>query len=175
MRKVISPETKLKVALEALKGQMTWAQICSKYKVSQPQVGKVKKLAEQSIRSGFSSKQDKTLNELREKNEELLKLLGEAQLENAWLKKNLKDLPIDFKRMLIDSNDSMSISEQCRILSLSRSSLYFVPSPLSPSDQLLTNNVDEIYVYLFAIIDWYSRFVLSWRLSLIIAAYMLYF
>lgn len=87
MRKVISPETKLKVAIEAFKGQMTWAQICSKYKVSQPQVGKIKKLAEQSIKSGFTSKQDKALNDLREKNEELLKLLGEAQLENAWLKK----------------------------------------------------------------------------------------
>lgn len=143
----------------------------------------------------------------------------------------------------------MSISEQCRILNLSRSSLYFSPSPLNPTEQALTNKIDEIYtccpfygtrristelrlngynvgrdrirtimqilgieaiypkrnlskpapnhkifpyllrgkiitkpnqvwsadityirlndgfVYLFAIIDWYSRFVLSWRLS----------
>lgn len=151
--------------------------------------------------------------------------------------------------MLIDSRDSMSISNQCRILDLSRSSLYFAPSPLSSLEQTLTNKVDEIYtqnpfygtrrisnelrlegfeagrdrvrtimrtlgieaiypkrnlskpapnhkifpyllrgkiitkpnqvwsadityvrltegfVYLFAIIDWYSRFVLSWKLS----------
>lgn len=90
MRKVISPETKLKVALEALKEQMTWAQICSKYKVSQPQVGKLKKLAEQSIRAGLNKKPDKVLCDLREKNEELLRLLGEAQLENAWLKKKFR-------------------------------------------------------------------------------------
>lgn len=143
----------------------------------------------------------------------------------------------------------MSISEQCRILDLNRSSLYFIPTPLSPHDQFLTNKVDEIYtrspfygtrristdlkleghdigrekirtimrtlgieaiypkrnlsksapnskkfpyllrgkiitepnqvwsadityirltegfIYLFAIIDWYSRYVLSWKLS----------
>lgn len=151
--------------------------------------------------------------------------------------------------MLIDSKDSMSISKQCHILNLSRSSLYFCPSPLNPTDQALINKVDEIYtrcpfygtrristelqlngygvgrdrirsimktlgieaiypkrnlskpapnhkifpyllrgkivknpnqvwsadityvrlndgfVYLFAIIDWYSRMVISWRLS----------
>ena len=87
MRKVISPETKLKVAVEAFKGQLTWSQICSKFKVSQPQIGKYKKIAEHSMIAGFSAKQDKKLVELEAKNEELLKLLGEAQLENAWLKK----------------------------------------------------------------------------------------
>lgn len=90
MRKVISPEIKLKVALEAIKGQMTWAQICAKYKISQPLIGKLKKIAEQNISTGFAAKQDKTLNDLREKNEELLKLLGEAQLENSWLKKKFR-------------------------------------------------------------------------------------
>jgi len=90
MRKVISPEIKFKVALEAIKGQMTWAQICSNYKVSQAQISKLKKLAEQSIKSGLITKPDKVLTELKEKNEELLKLLGEAQLENAWLKKKFR-------------------------------------------------------------------------------------
>lgn len=92
MRKVISPETKLRVALDAIKGQMTWAQICSKHKVSQPQVGKLKKQAEQNILTGFSAKKDKAVNELQEKNEELLKLLGAAQLENSWLKKKFSGL-----------------------------------------------------------------------------------
>lgn len=151
--------------------------------------------------------------------------------------------------MLIDASDSMSISHQCELINLPRSSLYFSPMPLSAKEQILTNRVDEIYtaypfygsrriqtelilegtsigrdrirtimrilgieaiypkrnlskpapnhkifpyllrgkvidkpnqvwsadityvrlvdgfIYLFAIIDWYSRFVLSWRLS----------
>lgn len=151
--------------------------------------------------------------------------------------------------MLVEPSKILSISEQCHLLELPRSSLYFAPSPLSDFSQLLTNKVDEIYtdspfygtrrimtelqlnginvgrdrirtimntlgletvypkrnlskpapnhkifpyllrgkiitkpnqvwsadityirlnegfIYLFAIIDWYSRFVLSWRLS----------
>ena len=98
MRRVISPEVKLKVAIEAIKGQLTWAQICSKYKVSMPQVGKLKKLAEKSIQSGFSTKEDKGLSELRERNEELLRLLGEAQLENSWLKKKFKGFTDGFQK-----------------------------------------------------------------------------
>ncbi len=47
MHRVISPDTKLRVAIDAIKGQMSLSQICSKHKVSQPQVGKLKKLAEQ--------------------------------------------------------------------------------------------------------------------------------
>lgn len=91
MRRVISPEVKLRVAIDAIKGELTWSQICSKHKVSQPQVGKIKKMAEQSILEGFSSKKDKATIELREKNEELLRLLGEAQFENSWLKKKFRE------------------------------------------------------------------------------------
>jgi transposase-like protein len=92
MRKIISPEIKAKIALDALKGQLTWAQICSKYKVSQPQISQYKKMAEQKITSCFGTKTDKNLQILREKNDELLKLLGEAQLENAWLKKKFRGI-----------------------------------------------------------------------------------
>lgn len=91
MRKTISPEIKAKIALDALKGQMTWAQICSKYKVSQTQINQYKKVAEQKIISCFGTKPDKHLQDLKQKNEELLKLLGEAQFENAWLKKKFKE------------------------------------------------------------------------------------
>ena len=87
MHKIISPELRMKITLEALKGQLTWAQICSKYNVSQPQIGRFKKQAEESMIAGFSKKPNKLIYELNKKNETLLKLLGEAQLENAWLKK----------------------------------------------------------------------------------------
>lgn len=40
----------------------------------------------------FSSKKDRNTAELTEKTEELLRLLGEAQFENAWLKKKLKGI-----------------------------------------------------------------------------------
>lgn len=92
MRKQISPDIKLKIALEAIREKLTWAQICSKYKVSNPQIQKFKKEAEKNILSGFSAKQDKQIQLQQDKIDELLKLVGQAQLENAWLKKKLKGI-----------------------------------------------------------------------------------
>jgi transposase len=90
MRKRLTAEAKAKIALEAIKGQLTWSQICSKYKVGQPRIGQLKKQAEESIFRGFNEKADKALASSEQKNEELLKMLGEAQLEVAWLKKKSK-------------------------------------------------------------------------------------
>ena len=87
MRKIITPKAKTAIAIEALKGQMTWAQISSKHKVSPPVINKIKKAAEESILRGFSKNPEKALALAEEKNQELLKMLGEAQLEIAWLKK----------------------------------------------------------------------------------------
>ena len=87
MPKIISPELKAKVAFDAIKEHYTWAQICSKNKVVRAQVNRWKKEAEEHVLAGFRGGQDKVAIELKRKNEELFKLLGEMQLENAWLKK----------------------------------------------------------------------------------------
>jgi len=87
MPKLISAELKTKVVIDALREELTWAQICSKHKVVRAQVNRWKKEAEKNILSGFRGGQDKVALELREKNDDLLKLLGEVQLENSWLKK----------------------------------------------------------------------------------------
>jgi transposase-like protein len=90
MPKIVSPENKTKVAIDAIKEEMTWAQICSRHKVSRVQINRWKREAETNILLGFRGGQDKVALELREKNEELLKLLGETQLENSWLKKKTR-------------------------------------------------------------------------------------
>jgi len=87
MPKLISPELKAKVAIDALKQELTWAQICSKHKVARVQINRWQKEAEKNILSGFRGGQDKIAAELRAKNDDLLRLLGEVQLENSWLKK----------------------------------------------------------------------------------------
>lgn len=87
MRKYLTPKVKTAIALDALKGQLTWTQISSKHKISAPKISEFKKCAEQSILRGFSEKSDKALAAAEEKNQELLRMLGEAQLEIAWLKK----------------------------------------------------------------------------------------
>jgi transposase len=90
VRKRLTPEAKAKIAIDAIKGQMTWSQICSKHKVNQQRINVLKRAAEDGILRTFSDKPNKSLASAEAKNEELLKMLGEAQLENAWLKKKSK-------------------------------------------------------------------------------------
>ena len=87
VKKILTPKAKSDIAIEAIKAQLTWAQISSKHKVSPPVINKLKKVAEQSILRGFTNKPEKALALAEEKNEDLLKMLGEAQLEISWLKK----------------------------------------------------------------------------------------
>ncbi|NJL24546.1 MAG: IS3 family transposase [Calothrix sp. SM1_5_4] len=145
MRKRLTPEAKAKIAIEAIKGQLTWSQISSKYKVNQQRINQLKKAAEDNVLRGFSEKTDKALGAAEAKNEELLKMLGEAQLENAWLKKNLNCLPTDFRRSLVDLNTRLSRTRQCELLGLPRSTFYYPPVVVSPEELKLMHLVDQIY------------------------------
>jgi putative transposase len=49
------------------------------------------------------------------------------------------------KRMLIDQNSPVGISAQSQLLSLSRSTLYYAPEPVSAGDLALLHRLDEIY------------------------------
>jgi len=49
------------------------------------------------------------------------------------------------KRMLIDPKSPMSINFQSHLLALSRSTLYYMPQPVSDENLALLNRLDEIY------------------------------
>ena len=82
-----SAEEKAKVALDVIKGEMTIAQISSKYGVHSTQIARWKKEALESMVSGFKSKskprdtsQDQLIRELYEQ-------IGQVTVERDWLKK----------------------------------------------------------------------------------------
>lgn len=61
-------------------------------------------------------------------------------------KKNLSSLTLDERRSLIDPEDKVfSVREQCRLLELNRSSLYYKPAMVSEAEQELMNRIDEIF------------------------------
>ena len=89
IRKRFSKEFKAKVALEAIKGLKTSAEISSEYAVHPTQIAQWKKeLCEglPEIFAGKKSAQEKDKDLLIE---ELYKQIGQTQVEIAWLKKKL--------------------------------------------------------------------------------------
>ena len=83
-----SPEEKAKIALEAIKGEFTIAQITAKYGVHSTQIHSWKKQAMESLIQGFKTK---TKNDGVLGQEDLIKNLyeqiGQLTVERDWIKK----------------------------------------------------------------------------------------
>jgi len=87
MRKTHEAGFKAKVALEALKGEKTIAQLSSQYGVHPNQIGKWKKELVKRLPELFSPKWKKEHKSEAELIDELYKELGRVTMERDWLKK----------------------------------------------------------------------------------------
>jgi len=87
MRRTHDAAFKAKVALEAIKGEKTVAEISSKYGIHPNQVGKWKKEVLERLPEIFNGKikrSEKTADELQA---ELYQQIGQLKVELDWLKK----------------------------------------------------------------------------------------
>ena len=90
MRKKFEAKLKTKVALEAIKGEKTLAQISSLYGVHVNLIGRWKKDLLGNCAEIFNKHKDKEKAKEKEKVSELYKSIGELKYENDWLKKKLE-------------------------------------------------------------------------------------
>ena len=92
IRKKHEPAIKARVALEAIKGEKTAAQIASEYGVHPTQVTQWKQELIQRSAEIFA-KPDNTLARQHEETvDKLHKTIGEITMENNWIKKKLQTL-----------------------------------------------------------------------------------
>ena len=87
MGRRFSAEFKAKVALEAIKGEMTTAEIASRYEVHRSLINTWRKQALIEIANGFKEKRDKTDKDNEKLVNELYRQIGQLKVENEWLKK----------------------------------------------------------------------------------------
>jgi len=78
---------KATVALEAIKGEKTLAEISSEYKVHPSQINKWKRKALDELPEIYSDKRKKETVEVSKREDELLKQIGQLTMELEWLKK----------------------------------------------------------------------------------------
>jgi len=88
MQKKIKPSLKAKIALEALQGHRTVAEIASQYGVHPNFVTRVKTEAAKNMESIFNQGNDKKIQELEKERGELLNIIGEKEMDIKWLKKS---------------------------------------------------------------------------------------
>ena len=83
---------KARVAFEAIKGEMTMAELVSTYQVQGTQITQWKKKLVEGASSLFNRKQDPEIGELKESQEKLYKRIGQQTMEIDFLKKNCERL-----------------------------------------------------------------------------------
>lgn len=92
MHKKFEPALKARVALEALKGEKTTAQISSEYGVHATQVAQWKRELVERSAELFAKHNNSMAQQHEELADKLHKVIGEITMENNWLKKKLKIL-----------------------------------------------------------------------------------
>ena len=143
-------EQKTKIVLDMLKEEMTTSQLASKYGVTSQSLGKWKQQflenASLAFDVGGATKAYKDeIEELKSENEQLAKALGKATVKAEWAVGKLKSLDLIDKKSLIESKHTkLSVSEQCELVGISRSSFYYKPVPMSTENIKILHKIDEI-------------------------------
>jgi transposase-like protein len=92
MPKRINSALKSKIALEALQGQRTVAEIASQYGVHPNFVTRLKTETIKKMATLFEQGEDKRVKELEKERDDLLNIIGEKELDIKWLKKKCRQL-----------------------------------------------------------------------------------
>lgn len=87
MRNKLDAAFKAKVALEAVKGEKTTAQIASEYGVHPNQIGQWKKRLLEELPGLFSDRRKREEKEGVAEADELYRQIGQLKVELDWLKK----------------------------------------------------------------------------------------
>ena len=152
-RKSYSADFKAKLVLEVLEGEKTINEIASSYEVQPLSLRNWKKqfLENMSLAFDKSAVVKEYKNEidiLQHEKDAIAKKLGETIVEKDFLVEKLKSLAsYKERKTLLDTKHKLSQNKQCKLLQLSKSSLYYIPTkPFSSGKDLkVLDAINNIY------------------------------
>jgi putative transposase len=147
-RRTHTPEFKARVAMEAISGRKTIQEIAADHAIHPIQVSQWKRQLLEGASELFTrGKKSKGKEEGQVKEAELFQQIGRLQMELEWLKKSLSCSEAHELRKLVDhDHPELSISRQCVLLGLSRSTLYYRPTAVRESTLRIMARIDALYL-----------------------------
>ncbi|QPZ92087.1 IS3 family transposase [Thioclava electrotropha] len=146
-RKQHAPEFKAKVALEALKGEETAAELASRFGVHPTMIHQWKRALLEGASGVFERGGRKKPEIDEEQVKELHAKIGELAVANSFLERKLKALGREVRRGMIEpDHPDLSIGQQCKLLSIARSSFYYTPKGETEQNLGLMRRIDEQFL-----------------------------
>ena len=148
-RRNFSAEFKSKIVLELLREERQLGEIAHEHGISPNQLRNWKREFLENAAKIFSeSNQEKELRAkekaMEEERNELMAKVGQLTIENDWLKKNLKKcLGTTGGLNLVSKEDKLSVTRQCELLEVNRTSVYYTPvEPDLELENTIKNRLD---------------------------------
>jgi putative transposase len=149
-RKIYSTKLKTKLVLEVIKAEKTLNEIASENNVTPKNLQNWKKVfldnAEIAMEPAKAVKEYKNeIQILKDKNDKYAKVVGKMTVEQEWLSGKLNSLGLSDKKALIDPElKEISISKQCELIDLNRSS-YYAESKENKKKIEICEEINNIY------------------------------
>lgn len=147
MRKKYTSKFKAEAVLEVLREAQGLNEIAGRLQVHPNMLGRWKNVAIANLPMVFEDKKGAQEREHETQVLELYAQIGELTSKLSWLKKNLASTFCREERLLLldKDDDSYSVKQQCELLSLNRSSLYYKPVPISEAKNAILRRIDVLY------------------------------
>jgi len=149
-RTVYTTEFKTKIVLEVLKGEKTINEIATSHNLIPKNILNWKATflanAEMAMEPSRGLKEYKDeIETLKAKNDEYAKALGKVTIERDWLSGKLKSLDsLNRKSMIETQAQTLSLSRQCELLNISRSTIYYTPT-INEQELAIKTHIQKIY------------------------------
>nr|WP_134079670.1 IS3 family transposase [Rhodovulum visakhapatnamense] len=127
-RKRYSAEFKAKVALEAIREELTTAELAKKYDIHPTMISGWKRTAIDNMASAFGAQAASEPLISPAEVEKLHAKIGQLVIERDFLSEGLQSHPRHWRQKAVKKDHpGLSVRRQCSLLSLARSSLYYQP------------------------------------------------